>query len=57
MAGMADLSIAIDGGEPQWYSVPVGEDLELPVTLPHGGQNILQFGYYPMLVLALVAAN
>ena len=42
-AGMADLSIAIDGGEPQWYSVPVGEDLELPVTLPHGGQNILQF--------------
>lgn len=43
VAGMADLSIAIDGGEPQWYSVPVGEDLELPVTLPHGGQNILQF--------------
>ncbi|MDR0809769.1 MAG: hypothetical protein LBE86_11705 [Gemmobacter sp.] len=40
---VADLSIAIDGGEPQWYSAPVGEDLDLSVTLPHGGQNILQF--------------
>ncbi|MEH7828249.1 hypothetical protein [Gemmobacter denitrificans] len=39
----ANLSIAVDGGPPQWYSVPVGQDLDLPVTLPHGGQNILQF--------------
>ncbi|RID92916.1 hypothetical protein D2N39_04410 [Gemmobacter lutimaris] len=43
LRGEAQLSIAVDGGEPRWYSVPVGEDLELPVTLPHGGQNILQF--------------
>lgn len=43
VAGMAELSIAVDGGEPQAFMVPVGEDLELPVTLPHGGQNILQF--------------
>ncbi|SEN91588.1 Putative glutamine amidotransferase [Gemmobacter aquatilis] len=43
LAGVAELSIAVDGGEPQIYSVPVGEDLDLPVTLPHGGQNILQF--------------
>lgn len=43
VAGMAELSIAVDGGEPQVFMVPVGEDLELPVTLPHGGQNILQF--------------
>ena len=43
LAGMADLSIAIDGAEPEWYSVPVGEDLDLPVTLSHGGQNVLQF--------------
>ena len=41
--GMAELSIAVDGGPPEYYSVPVGEDLELPVTLPHGGQNVLQF--------------
>ncbi|WP_151718259.1 glutamine amidotransferase [Gemmobacter serpentinus] len=43
LAGVADLSIAVDGAEPEWYSVPVGEDLELPVTLSHGGQNVLQF--------------
>ncbi|MFN4159518.1 MAG: glutamine amidotransferase [Gemmobacter sp.] len=43
IAGRAALSIAIDGGTPQVYSVPVGEDLELPVTLPHGGMNVLQF--------------
>ena len=43
LAGMAELSISIDGGPPEWYSVPVGEDLDLPVTLPHGGQNVLQF--------------
>lgn len=40
---MAQLTIAVDGGAPESYIVPVGEDLELPVTLPHGGQNILQF--------------
>ncbi|PTE19954.1 hypothetical protein C5F48_20150 [Cereibacter changlensis JA139] len=39
----ADLSISVDGGEPQSYRVPVGEDLDLPVTLPHGGMNVLQF--------------
>ncbi|EEW25207.1 glutamine amidotransferase [Rhodobacter ferrooxidans] len=38
-----DLTIAIDGGEPVLFSVPVGEDMELPVTLPHGGMNVLQF--------------
>jgi hypothetical protein len=43
VAGTAALSIAVDGGEPQVYTVPVGEDLELPVTLPHGGMNVLQF--------------
>jgi hypothetical protein len=39
----ADLTIAVDADEPVTYSVPVGEDLELPVTLPHGGMNVLQF--------------
>ncbi|MBN2631410.1 MAG: hypothetical protein JXR75_12830 [Rhodobacteraceae bacterium] len=41
--GMVDLTITFDAGLPQTYSVPVGEDLELPVTLPHGGMNVLQF--------------
>ncbi len=43
VGGLVDLSIAVDGGEPMVFSVPVGEDLELPVTLPHGGMNVLQF--------------
>ena len=37
------LSIAIDGGPPMLFDVPLGEDMELPVTLPHGGMNVLQF--------------
>mgnify|MGYP001083159817 FL=1 len=36
------LQIAIDGGEAESYSVPVGEDLELPLVLDHGGQNVIQ---------------
>ncbi|MFT4149405.1 MAG: glutamine amidotransferase [Paracoccaceae bacterium] len=41
--GMAELTIAVDADAPQTYQVPVGQDLDLPVTLPHGGQNVLQF--------------
>ena len=40
---MTNISIAIDGEEPNSYRVPVGEDLELPLTLPHGGINVIQF--------------
>lgn len=39
----ADLTITVDDGEPQTYRVPVGQDLDLPVVLPHGGMNVLQF--------------
>ncbi|MBU9697078.1 glutamine amidotransferase [Rhodobacteraceae bacterium HSP-20] len=39
----ADLTITVDGGAPQTYRVPVGQDLDLPVVLPHGGMNVLQF--------------
>jgi hypothetical protein len=38
-----DLTITVDDSEPQTFRVPVGEDLDLPVTLPHGGMNVLQF--------------
>ncbi len=38
-----DLSISIDGGTPQEFRVQVGVALELPLTLPHGGANVLQF--------------
>ena len=39
----AELTITIDGENAQTYTVPVGEDLDLPVILPHGGMNVLQF--------------
>ncbi|MCZ8153975.1 MAG: hypothetical protein O9292_16475 [Rhodobacteraceae bacterium] len=38
-----ELTITVDDGEPQTYRVPVGQDLDLPVVLPHGGMNVLQF--------------
>ena len=41
--GTADLTLSVDGGEPQSFRVPVGRDIDLPVTLPHGGMNVLQF--------------
>ncbi len=37
------LSISIDGGPAMQFDVPLGEDMELPVNLPHGGMNVLQF--------------
>ena len=39
----AELQIAVDGGAAQSYLVPTGQDLELPVSLPHGGVNVIQF--------------
>ena len=42
-AALAQLQISVDGEEPQGFSVPIGETLELPVTLPHGGMNVIQF--------------
>jgi len=41
--GEADLSISIDGAAPQVFTVPTGRDLDLPVTLAHGGMNVIQF--------------
>ena len=40
---IAELQIAVDGGEPQAFSVPTGRDFEIPITLPHGGRNVIQF--------------
>ncbi|TRD20650.1 hypothetical protein [Palleronia caenipelagi] len=36
------LDIAVDGGEPRRFTVPLGQEMELPVRLPHAGQNIIQ---------------
>ena len=35
--------VSVDGGEAQRFRVPVGEVMELPLTLEHGGQNVIQF--------------
>jgi len=40
---LAPLDISTDGGPPERFDVPVGQDIELPVTLPHGGRNVIQF--------------
>jgi len=39
----APLEISVDGGEPQRYEIEVGRTFELPVTLPRGGRNVIQF--------------
>ena len=37
------LNISVDGGAAEQFQVPIGQDIDLPVTLPHGGRNVLQF--------------
>ena len=44
----ANLFISIDGADPSVFQVPIGEDLDLPVTLTHGGRNVLQFQIEPI---------
>lgn len=44
----AQISIAIDGATSRTYDVRVGQDLELPLTLTHGGQNVVQFALAPV---------
>ncbi|MQQ08555.1 hypothetical protein GFB49_08840 [Epibacterium sp. SM1979] len=41
--GVSRLEISIDGGEAQQFTLPVGVDFELPIALPHGGRNVIQF--------------
>ncbi|MBV2359595.1 glutamine amidotransferase [Thalassococcus sp. CAU 1522] len=38
-----DLLISVDGETPQQFTVPIGADMDLPITLPHGGLNVIQF--------------
>ena len=37
------LQISVDGDEPTTHEVPIGRNLGLPITLTHGGQNVVQF--------------
>ena len=43
LSGRADIAIAIDGGVAQTFTVPTNETLQLPLTLEHAGQNVVQF--------------
>ncbi len=43
LAGRSEILIAIDGEEARPFTVPVGETLNLPLTLEHAGQNVIQF--------------
>jgi len=42
-ATSAPLEISVDGAEPEQFDIPIGVDVELPITLPHGGRNVIQF--------------
>ncbi|MCG7521133.1 hypothetical protein [Ruegeria sp. Ofav3-42] len=42
-ATTAPLEISVDGGEAEQFNIPIGIDVELPITLPHGGRNVIQF--------------
>ncbi|MCH2248817.1 MAG: hypothetical protein MK042_03360 [Cognatishimia sp.] len=39
----APLQISIDGAAPLDFTIPIGEDIEVPLTLTHGGRNVIQF--------------
>ncbi|ETX15324.1 membrane protein [Roseivivax halodurans JCM 10272] len=42
-ATSTEIEISVDGSEPQGFEIPIGQSFELPITLPHGGLNVIQF--------------
>lgn len=40
---LAPLSYSVDGGPRQSATVPIGQDMEIDITLDRGGMNVLQF--------------
>lgn len=45
--GPVELTISIGAEPPVRVMVPVGQPLELPVNLPHGGMNVVQMSIAP----------
>ena len=37
------IDISVDGEDTQRFEMPIGQDIDLPITLPHGGLNVIQF--------------
>ncbi|MBR9844008.1 MAG: hypothetical protein GYB25_12675 [Rhodobacteraceae bacterium] len=46
-AGIAPLEISIDGAEPNRFELRTGVTAELPLTLTHGGRNVIQITVPP----------
>lgn len=40
---LVPLIVSVDGGPAQQFEVLTGEDIEVPLTLQHGGMNVIQF--------------
>lgn len=41
-ASTVPVTIALEAEPPRTFDLPIGQDLELPVLLPHAGMNVLQ---------------
>ncbi|MEO1797678.1 MAG: hypothetical protein AAFR53_11775 [Pseudomonadota bacterium] len=41
--GLVPVLVSVDGGPAREVQVPAGQDLDVPLTLPHGGMNVVQF--------------
>lgn len=41
--GFVPLEVSIDGDAPLAFEIRLNEDIEIPIELPHGGMNVLQF--------------
>ncbi|WP_380054437.1 hypothetical protein ACFE33_13630 [Falsihalocynthiibacter sp. SS001] len=40
---LAKLLVSVDGGPDQVFDVPIGKELDIPLTLSHGGMNVVEF--------------
>ncbi|MEI6800935.1 MAG: glutamine amidotransferase, partial [Pseudomonadota bacterium] len=43
----AEVTIALDADAPQTFAVPIGQEMTLPLTLPHAGINVVQLSIAP----------
>ncbi|MEM8632525.1 MAG: hypothetical protein AAGF74_14915, partial [Pseudomonadota bacterium] len=45
--GRVPLEISVDGGPPEQFVFATGQDITVPITLSHGGINVIQFTVPP----------
>lgn len=46
-APLVNVTIALDADAPQTFAVPIGQEMTLPLTLPHAGINVVQLSIAP----------